>query len=76
MFKMLMMFCGAAAFGGDMAGWDVTACGSMGYIFFGAAAFSGDVAGWDVSACKNMKDMFYNNAEAFDAAKNAPWYKP
>ena len=44
------MFWNAAAFNGDLSGWDVRNVTDMRYMFRGAAAFNGDLSGWDVSA--------------------------
>ena len=48
------MFDGAAAFNGDLSGWDVRNVTDMRAMFEGAAAFNGDLSGWDV---RNVTDM-------------------
>ena len=48
------MFYNAAAFNGDLSGWDVRNVTDMRYMFSGAAAFNGDLSGWDV---RNVTDM-------------------
>ena len=45
---------GAAAFNGDLSGWDVRNVTDMSCMFAGAAAFNGDLSGWDV---RNVTDM-------------------
>ena len=45
---MSSMFYGAAAFNGDLSGWDVRNATDMSAMFSGAAAFNGDLSGWDV----------------------------
>ena len=44
---------GAAAFNGDLSGWDVRNVTDMAHVY-GAAAFNGDLSGWDV---RNVTDM-------------------
>ena len=48
------MFRGAAAFNGDLSGWDVRNVTNMRACFRDAAAFNGDLSGWDV---RNVTDM-------------------
>ena len=48
------MFEGAAAFNGDLSGWDVRNVTDMSSMFCSAAAFNGDLSGWDV---RNVTDM-------------------
>ena len=55
---MHRMFEGAAAFNGDLSGWDVRNVTNMGGMFRGAAAFNGDLSGWDVRNVTNMGGMF------------------
>ena len=53
------MFSGAAAFNGDLSGWDVRNVTYMSAMFEDAAAFNGDLSGWDVRNVTNMGGMFY-----------------
>ena len=50
----------AAAFNGDLGGWDVRNVTNMSGMFFDAAAFNGDLSGWDVRNVTNMGSMFLN----------------
>ena len=67
--NMSSMFYGAAAFNGDVSGWDTSQVTSMTYMFYGASSFNGDVSGWDTSSATNMSNMF-NGATAFNAANH------
>ena len=49
---------GAAAFNGDLSGWDVRNVTDMSAMFDGAAAFNGDLSGWDVRNVTDMSSMF------------------
>ncbi len=62
---MFNMFRGAAAFDGDISGWEVSSVTDMSHMFRGAAAFDGDISGWDVSAVTSLNSMF-RGAAAFD----------
>ena len=64
------MFEGAAAFDGDISGWDVSNVGDMSYMFKGARAFDSDISAWDVSSATAMAGMFWN-ARAFDSDLSA-----
>ena len=57
------MFYNAAAFNGDVSGWNVSGVTSMWGMFYNAAEFNGDVSGWNVSGVTSMWGMFYNAAE-------------
>ncbi|MEI6624097.1 MAG: BspA family leucine-rich repeat surface protein, partial [Actinomycetes bacterium] len=59
------MFSGAAAFDGDISGWDVSGVTDTGEMFTGATAFNRDIGGWNVSHVTNMYGMF-QNASAFN----------
>ena len=59
------MFRGAAAFNGDLSGWNVSSVTDMRSMFNGAAAFNGDLSGWNVSSVTDMRSMF-NGAAAFN----------
>ena len=48
------MFKDAAAFNGDLSGWDVRNVTNMWSMFGDAASFNGDLSGWDV---RNVTDM-------------------
>ena len=52
--NMSGMFQGAAAFNGDLSGWDVRNVTNMRDMFEDAAAFNGDLSGWDVRNVTNM----------------------
>ena len=52
------MFERAAAFNGDLSGWDVRNVTDMSAMFEDAAAFNGDLSGWDVRNVTNMGGMF------------------
>ena len=52
------MFEDAAAFNGDLSGWDVRNVTDMSGMFDGAAAFNGDLSGWDVRNVTDMRRMF------------------
>ena len=54
------MFRDAAAFNGDLSGWDVRNVTHMNAMFSDAAAFNGDLSGWDVRNVTNMSHMFRN----------------
>ena len=53
------MFERAAAFNGDLSGWDVRNVTDMSAMFWDAAAFNGDLSGWDVRNVTNMSGMFW-----------------
>ena len=55
---MSAMFLDAAAFNGDLSGWDVRNVTDMSGMFCDAAAFNGDLSGWDVRNVTNMSSMF------------------
>ena len=57
--SMRFMFFDAAAFDGDLSGWDVSNVEDMVATFFGTS-FNGDISGWDVSNVTTMESMFYN----------------
>ena len=52
------MFSDAAAFNGDLSGWDVRNVTDMTRMFEDAAAFNGDLSGWDVRNVTDMSGMF------------------
>jgi surface protein len=60
---MSSMFYGAAAFDGDLSGWDVGNVTDMSYMFSLASSFNGDISSWDVGNVTNMYAMFsgYDN---------------
>ena len=60
--SMSSMFYDAAAFNGDISGWDVSKVTHMSSMFYGAAAFNGDISGWNVSQVTSMLNMFYGAA--------------
>ena len=55
---MSRMFAGAAAFDGDISGWDVSAVRDISGMFDGATIFDGEISDWDVSAVRDMSRMF------------------
>ena len=57
--SMQYMFFDAAAFDGDLSGWDVSNVENMGATFYGTS-FNGDLSEWDVSSVTTMEFMFYN----------------
>ena len=57
---MRSMFEDAAAFNGDLRGWDVRNVTNLWGMFMGAAAFNGDLSGWDVRNVTEMGSMFLN----------------
>uniref|UniRef100_UPI00131F119F BspA family leucine-rich repeat surface protein n=1 Tax=Flagellimonas amoyensis TaxID=2169401 RepID=UPI00131F119F len=59
------MFIGAAAFNGDISGWDTSNVTDMSYMFAGATAFNGDIGGWDTSSVTSLEGMF-SRATAFN----------
>lgn len=61
----VQMFFGAAAFNGDIGGWDVSNVTNMRAMFYGASAFNQDIGGWDISNVTDMGLMFLN-ATAFN----------
>ena len=67
---MSRMFAGAAAFDGDISGWDVSAVRDMSRMFAGAAAFDGEISEWDVSAVRDISGMF-DGATSFDQPLNS-----
>jgi surface protein len=56
--NMSSMFYGAAAFDGDLGGWDVSNVTDMSFMFNMASSFNGDISGWDVGNVTNMYAMF------------------
>ncbi len=62
---MTCMFKGAAAFNGDISGWNTSNVTDTYNMFDGAKAFNGDLSGWDVSKVTDMSHMF-KNAYAFN----------
>ncbi len=60
------MFEGAAAFDGDLSGWDVSSVKHMSYMFKEARSFDSDLSGWDVSGVTDMAGMFWK-ARSFDS---------
>ena len=59
------MFDGAAAFDGDISGWDVSSATAMTRMFKNAAAFDGNLSAWNVSSVTDTAYMFHG-AAAFD----------
>ena len=55
---MSLMFSGAAAFNGDIGGWNVSNVADMSYMFFYASAFNQNIGRWDVSNVTSMNLMF------------------
>ena len=66
---MSNMFRGAAAFDGDLSGWDVSGVTDMNGMFDSATAFNQSLSGWDVSRVTDMNGMFYN-ARSFNQPLN------
>ena len=63
---MIGMFKSAAAFNGDISGWDVNSVTHMSAMFYSsfvssaaASTFNGDISGWDVSSVTDMYNMFH-----------------
>ena len=63
---MAGMFERAAAFNGDLSGWDVSGVTSMSHMFALASSFNGDLSSWDVSSVTDMSSMFIN-VDSFNA---------
>ena len=66
------MFRGAAAFDGDLSGWDVSHVTDMGSMFYGASSFNGSISSWDVSQVTTMNNMF-DSADSFQQ-NLGEWY--
>ncbi len=56
------MFRDAAAFDGDLSGWDVSNMTYMYGMFYDATVFDSDLSGWDVADVTNMGSMFRGTA--------------
>ena len=59
------MFAGAAAFDGNISGWNVSAVRDMSGMFDGATSFDQSLNDWDVLTVRDMSGMF-DGAAAFD----------
>ena len=58
MTHMNFMFDGAAAFNGDISGWETSAVTSMQRMFNEAVAFNSDISSWNTSKVLSMNGMF------------------
>ena len=63
--SMHEMFRGAAAFNGDISGWDTQNVTSFRDMFYNAENFNQNIGGWNTSNVTDMSFMFYN-AHAFN----------
>ena len=60
--SMRYMFFNAAAFDGDLSGWDVSNVTTMDTMFGDAAAFNQDLSSWNTASVTDMRSMFFNAA--------------
>ena len=66
---MTVMFRGAAAFDGDLSGWDVSGVTDMNGMFDSASSFNRSLNGWNVSQVTDMNGMFFS-ASSFNQPLN------